>query len=82
MIGLIKVTNYLLDQQLRRLERDFVEEGGLKERMTRARLSRRGRRSKQALNGPLKVRFRNLGGVEVFADKWACTLMVLRGRRA
>jgi four helix bundle suffix protein len=39
--GLIKVTCYLLDQQLRRLERDFLNEGGLRERMTRARLARR-----------------------------------------
>jgi len=41
MIGLIKLTNYLLDQQLRRLERDFLKEGGLRERMTRARLASR-----------------------------------------
>src|SRR6185437_12372268 len=37
--GLIKVTCYLPDQQLRRLERDFLKEGGLRERMTRARLA-------------------------------------------
>jgi four helix bundle suffix protein len=42
VIGLIKVTCYLLDQQLRRLERDFLSEGGLRERMTRARLQARG----------------------------------------
>jgi four helix bundle suffix protein len=41
IVGLIKVTCYLLDQQLRRLERDFLKEGGLRERMTRARLSHR-----------------------------------------
>ena len=35
---LIHQTNYLIDQQLRRLEKDFVKEGGLRERMTRARL--------------------------------------------
>jgi four helix bundle suffix protein len=34
---LIHQTNYLLDQQIRRLERDFVKEGGLRERMIRAR---------------------------------------------
>jgi four helix bundle suffix protein len=39
--GLIKVTCYLLDKQIRRLERDFVKEGGLRERMTRARLGNR-----------------------------------------
>lgn len=37
--GLIKVTCYLPDQQLRRLERDFLKEGGVRERMTRARLA-------------------------------------------
>jgi four helix bundle suffix protein len=41
MIGLIKVTTYLLDQQLRQLEEAFVKEGGLRERMTRARLAER-----------------------------------------
>ncbi len=41
IIGLIKVTNYLLDQQIRRLEQDFLKEGGLRERMTRARLAAR-----------------------------------------
>jgi four helix bundle suffix protein len=44
MICLIHQTNYLLDQQLRALEKAFVNEGGLRERMTRARLdSRNGR---------------------------------------
>ncbi len=43
MIGLIKLTNYLLDQQLRRLEEAFVKDGGLRERMTRARLAERSR---------------------------------------
>jgi four helix bundle suffix protein len=40
---LIHQTNYLLDQQIRRLERDFTKEGGLRERMTRARLHHRNR---------------------------------------
>jgi four helix bundle suffix protein len=31
--------DFLLDRQIRRLERDFVREGGLRERMTRARLA-------------------------------------------
>jgi four helix bundle suffix protein len=38
---LVHQTNYLLDQQIRRLEKDFVAEGGLRERMTRARLQHR-----------------------------------------
>ena len=37
----LKLTNYLLDQQLKRLEQDFLKEGGLRERMTRARLATR-----------------------------------------
>ena len=41
--GLIKVTCYLLDQQLKRLEQDFLKAGGLRERMTRARLAARAR---------------------------------------
>lgn len=42
-ICLIHQTNYLIDQQLRRLEQDFLKEGGLRERMTRARLDYRNR---------------------------------------
>ena len=41
VICLIHQTNYLLDRQLKRLEKDFVEHGGLRERMTRARLQHR-----------------------------------------
>ena len=43
LICLIHQTNYLLDQQLRQLEQTFLEEGGLRERMTRARLRERDR---------------------------------------
>lgn len=42
-ICLIHQTNYLLDRQLRRLEQDFLKEGGIRERMTRARLQYRNR---------------------------------------
>jgi four helix bundle suffix protein len=42
-ICLIHQANYLIDQQLRRLERDFVQQGGLRERMTRARIAYRNR---------------------------------------
>lgn len=41
---LIHQANYLLDQQIRHLERDFLEEGCLRERMTKARLASRDRR--------------------------------------
>jgi four helix bundle suffix protein len=43
LVCLIHQTNYLLDQQLRQLEKAFITEGGLRERMTRARLSQRSR---------------------------------------
>ncbi len=45
IICLINQANYLLDQQLRSLENAFLKEGGLRERMTRARLEA----SKEAL---------------------------------
>jgi four helix bundle suffix protein len=40
-ICLIHQANYLLDQQIRRLEKDFLKDGGLRERMTKARLQSR-----------------------------------------
>jgi four helix bundle suffix protein len=45
IVCLIHQANYLLDQQLRALEKAFVEEGGLRERMTRARLRERDRQT-------------------------------------
>jgi four helix bundle suffix protein len=50
-ICLIHQANYLLDQQLKRLEKDFLEEGGLRERMTRARLEVRERQRKDGRKG-------------------------------
>ncbi len=41
IIGLIRVASYLLDRQIRYLEEAFVREGGLRERMTRARVNKR-----------------------------------------
>jgi four helix bundle suffix protein len=55
ILGLIKITTYLLDQQLRQLEKAFVKEGGLRERMTRARLNER---AGQAVTRP-RGSFRN-----------------------
>jgi four helix bundle suffix protein len=46
LICLIHQTNYLLDQLLRKLEKDFVKEGGLRERMTRARLATRAKQNR------------------------------------
>jgi four helix bundle suffix protein len=45
-ICLIHQANYLLDQQLKALEKAFLQEGGLRERMTRARLQAREQQKK------------------------------------
>lgn len=54
LICLIHQTNYLLDQQLRQLEKTFVKEGGLRERMTRARLAERDRQNRPTPRGAKK----------------------------
>jgi four helix bundle suffix protein len=43
LICLIHQANYLLNQLIRKLEKDFLAEGGLRERMTRARLAHRAK---------------------------------------
>lgn len=45
MIGLIIVVSYLLNQQIKSLEKAFLEEGGLRERMTRARINIRNNKN-------------------------------------
>lgn len=45
ILGLVRVTCYLLDRQLTTLERAFLAEGGLRERMTRARLRKKNQRT-------------------------------------
>ena len=42
VICLIHQANYLLDQQIRQLEQAFLKEGGLRERMSKARRQARG----------------------------------------
>jgi four helix bundle suffix protein len=44
IICLIHQTNYLLDQQLRALEKDFLNEGGFTERLYRTRLQARNQK--------------------------------------
>ncbi len=46
MICLIHQASYLLSQQIKRLEADFLKAGGLRERMTRARLDAREKERK------------------------------------
>ncbi len=41
IIGLIKVCSFLLSRQIHRIEQDFLEEGGIRERMSKARIRRR-----------------------------------------
>jgi four helix bundle suffix protein len=43
ILGLTRVAIHLLTQQVRQLEAAFLKEGGLRERMTQARLKERGR---------------------------------------
>jgi len=43
LIGLIKVTTYLLGRQIQTLEQEFLKYGGLRERMTKARIASRGK---------------------------------------
>lgn len=47
IICLIHQANYLLDHQIRQLEKAFVTEGGLSERMTKARLTERKKRERR-----------------------------------
>jgi four helix bundle suffix protein len=44
IICLIHQTNYLLDQQIRRLEELFIKEGGIREKMLKARLNERNKK--------------------------------------
>lgn len=59
-ICLIHQANYLIDQQLRRLEKDFLEQGGLRERMFKARLA--WRNGSHAKNGNDGTSHRKPGG--------------------
>lgn len=43
LIGLIKVVSYLLNNQIKALEVAFIKEGGLRERMTKARIEQRNK---------------------------------------
>lgn len=46
MIGIIKVVSYLLNNQIKTLEEAFVKEGGLREKMTKARINYRNKGQK------------------------------------
>ena len=55
MISLIHQTNYLLDRQLKSLEQSFVQKGGLRERMYRARVEGRTAQSQPDSQRVLKA---------------------------
>jgi four helix bundle suffix protein len=44
MICLIKIVTYLLAKQIQSLEKEFLENGGLRERMTKARIESRNKK--------------------------------------
>ncbi len=44
MICLIKITTYLLSQQMKSLEIAFINEGGIRERMTKARIDNKNKK--------------------------------------
>jgi four helix bundle suffix protein len=48
ILGLVKVTHFLLTRQIERLEKDFLREGGLRERMLRARMEARAKEAEEA----------------------------------
>jgi four helix bundle suffix protein len=48
LLCLIHQTNYLLDQQIAALERDFIREGGYSEQLAAARLQERGRKRSES----------------------------------
>lgn len=52
MVCLCRQACYLVDQQIRGLEQAFLREGGLRERMTRARLEARGEPQPPAAENP------------------------------
>lgn len=48
MITLIKQKQYLLDKMLNSMQKRFVEQGGIREQMTRARLEYRQKQNPQS----------------------------------
>ena len=50
IISLIYQTNYLLDRQIKALEKNFIEKGGIRERMSNARKSYRARQTGEVLS--------------------------------
>ena len=70
LLCLIHQANYLLDQQIRALERDFVEDGGYSEQLAVARMAER-RRQKENPADPQDLADRN-------QDEWAVSILRVR----
>lgn len=47
MIGLIRVASFLLNNQIKSLEESFINEGGLREKMTKVRLEKRNNNNQE-----------------------------------
>lgn len=62
LLSLINVTGYLLAQQMKTLEKQFLEEGGLKERMTQARIDVRRKKTQDEEN--LRPKSNSIAGNE------------------
>jgi len=50
LLSLVNVTSYLLAQQMKTLEKEFLEQGGLRERMTQARIDVRRKETQASEN--------------------------------
>ena len=76
MLCLINQASALLRNQIRRLEKDFLEHGGLRERMTKARLEMRAKQEGQPPDCPHcgKPMRRRTARVGTHAGKsfWGC----------
>ena len=48
LLSLVNVTSYLLAQQMKTLEKEFLEQGGLRERMTQARVDARRKTAQES----------------------------------
>jgi four helix bundle suffix protein len=78
MVCLINQTCYLLDQQIRRQEQEFLKRGGIRERMTQARLAVRAQQAAPATPAcplcgkPMRERTAR-SGPHAGTALWGCT---------
>ena len=90
VICLIHQANYLLDQQIAGLEREFIHEGGYTEQLAAARLAERGRQRGRAVRIRRISRTGLIGRIErtkhrsarLAARRWFCALLAKASRAA